>query len=67
MEDTSLEKIVESNEKRRIKRAPVLQGNKVVGIVTRSNLMHAMVSLARAEPKAARDHPTTIAKSCSQN
>ena len=54
-EDTSLEDIVELMERRRIKRVPVLHGNKVVGIVTRSNLMHAMVSLARTEPKAAKD------------
>jgi CBS domain-containing protein len=54
-EDTSLEDIVELMERRRIKRVPVLRGNKVVGIVTRSNLMHAMVSLARTEPKAAKD------------
>src|SRR5262249_30789192 len=43
-EDTPLEKIVELMEHRRIKRLPVVHGNKVVGIVTRSNLMHAMVS-----------------------
>ena len=52
-EDTSLEKIVEMMERYRIKRVPVLRGKKVVGIVTRANLMHAMVSLARGEPKAA--------------
>ena len=54
-EDTPLEKIVELMEKRRIKRVPVLHNNKVVGIVTRSNLMHAMVSLARTEHKAEKD------------
>jgi CBS domain-containing protein len=52
-EDTSLEKIVEMMERYRIKRVPVLRGKKIVGIVTRANLMHAMVSLARGEPKAA--------------
>jgi CBS domain-containing protein len=52
-EDTPLEKIVEMMERYRIKRVPVLCGKKVVGIVTRANLMHAMVSLARGEPKAA--------------
>ena len=52
-EDTPLEKIVEMMEKYRVKRVPVLSGKKVVGIVTRANLMHAMVSLARGEPKAA--------------
>lgn len=53
-EDTSLEEIVELMERRRIKRVPVLRGAEVVGIVTRSNLMHAMVSLARTTPKAAQ-------------
>ena len=57
-EDTPIEKIVELMEKHRIKRVPVLNGNRVVGIVTRSNLMQAMVSLARAEPKMAKDDAT---------
>src|SRR5512139_2421843 len=57
-EDTPLEEIVELMERRRIKRVPVLRGKKVVGIVTRSNLMHAMVSLARSAPKAAKDDAT---------
>ena len=34
---------------------PVLRGDALVGIVTRSNLMHAMVSLARAAPPLAKD------------
>lgn len=55
IEDTNLEDIVELMERRRIKRVPVMRGKKVVGMVTRSNLMHAMVSLARAEPKSAKD------------
>lgn len=54
-EDTNLEEIVELMERRRIKRVPVIRGKKVVGMVTRSNLMHAMVSLARAEPKSAKN------------
>jgi CBS-domain-containing membrane protein len=54
-EDTPLEDIVELMERHRIKRVPVLRSDKVVGIVTRSNLMHAMVSLARAEPKPAKN------------
>ena len=57
-EDTDLEDIVELMERRRIKRVPVVRDKKVVGIVTRCNLMHAMVSLARAEPKAAKDDTT---------
>ena len=53
---TPLEDIVEVMERRRIKRVPVLCGGLVVGVITRSNLMHAMVSLARvAQPAAADD------------
>ena len=54
-EVTPIEDIVDLMERRRIKRVPVLCGGQVVGIVTRSNLMHAMVSLARAAQPAATD------------
>ncbi len=54
-EDTPLEDIVEVMERRRIKRVPVLSNNKVIGIVTRSNLLHAVVSLARTEHRTAKD------------
>lgn len=57
-EDTSLEDIVRLMERRRIKRVPVLHGNKVVGIVTRSNLMHAMVSLSRTASPGSKDDAT---------
>ena len=55
-ETTALEDIVDLMERHRIKRVPVLCGGQVVGIITRSNLMHAMVSLARvAQPAATGD------------
>ncbi len=54
-EDASLEDIVELMERYRIKRVPVLRGGEVVGIVTRSNLMRAMVSVARSAPPTATD------------
>jgi CBS domain-containing protein len=54
-ETASLEDIVELMERHRIKRVPVLCGDEVVGIVTRSNLMRAMVSVARAMPPIATD------------
>jgi signal-transduction protein with cAMP-binding, CBS, and nucleotidyltransferase domain len=57
-EDATLEDIVELMERHRIKRVPVLRGQKVIGIVTRSNLMHAMVSLARSELKGTKDDAT---------
>ena len=51
-QDAALEDIVDLMERRRIKRVPVVCGGQMVGIVTRSNLMHAMVSLARvAQPR----------------
>lgn len=50
-ENAGLEDIVEMMEKYRIKRVPVMCGSQLVGIVTRSNLMHAMVSMARAVPE----------------
>ena len=46
-EDESLETVVELMERRRIKRVPVTREGKMVGIVSRANLMHALVSLAR--------------------
>jgi osmotically-inducible protein OsmY len=43
-------------EKRRIKRLPVMRGQKVVGIVSRANLLHALASLAsEAKPGWADD------------
>ncbi len=50
-EDTDLEAIVELMERHRIKRVPVVSAGKLTGIVTRSNLMHAMVSMARGAPE----------------
>ena len=55
-QDAALEDIVDVMEHRRIKRVPVMCGGQMVGIITRSNLMHAMVSLSRkAEPSATDD------------
>lgn len=51
-EDTPLEEAVRLMEKHRIKRLPVLRGGKVVGIVSRANLLHALASLAREAPAA---------------
>jgi CBS domain-containing protein len=57
-EDTDLEKIVELMEKNRVKRLPVMRGDKLVGIVSRSNLLQAVASLARdiPDPTADDDH-----------
>ena len=43
-EDTPLGEIATMLERHRIKRVPVLRGGKLVGIVSRSNLIQAMAS-----------------------
>src|SRR5262245_44158395 len=54
-EDAPLEQVVHVMERYRIKRVPVVRGDKVVGIVTRANLMRALASLALAEHPVAAD------------
>jgi hypothetical protein len=58
-EDDTLDTVVELMERRRIKRLPVLRDERIVGIVSRANLMHALVSLAR-EPAAPADGDSAI-------
>jgi CBS domain-containing protein len=58
-EDAKIEAIVELMEKRRIKRVPVVKNGKLTGIVTRSNLLHAMVSIARVVPPAPQSDEET--------
>jgi CBS domain-containing protein len=45
-ENDSLETVVELMERRRIKRLPVVRDGRIIGIVSRANLMHALASLA---------------------
>jgi len=46
-EDETLEAVVELMERRHVKRLPVTRGGRMVGIVSRANLMHALASIAR--------------------
>lgn len=46
-EEDTLETVVELMERRRIKRLPVVRDGRIVGIVSRANLVHALASLAR--------------------
>ena len=57
-EQTPLSELVELMEKRGIKRLPVMSGKALVGIVTRSNLLQAVASMAREipDPTADDDH-----------
>lgn len=64
-EDTPLSEIAELMERHRIKRLPVLRERRVIGIITRANLLHALASLAReikatpADDEAIREHLLT--------
>lgn len=57
-EDTPLEEIASSMESNGVKRLPVMRDGKVVGIVSRANLLQAVASLARdvPDPTADDDH-----------
>jgi CBS domain-containing protein len=50
-EDTPLDEVVRLMERHRVKRLPVVRQGDLVGILTRANIMHALVSLA-VETKA---------------
>lgn len=55
-EDTPLEDVVSLMEKKRIKRVPVIRFGKVIGIVSRANLLHALAKLSgEAKPATAGD------------
>jgi CBS domain-containing protein len=45
IEDTPLTEVVDLMERRRVKRLPVVRGRRLVGIVSRANLLQAMASL----------------------
>ena len=53
--DESLEDVVELMERHHIKRLPVIESGRMVGIISRANLMHALASLARDTPAPTGD------------
>ena len=53
--ETPLEEVVGLMERHRIKRLPVVQDGKLVGIVSRANLLHALASVAREVRPVAGD------------
>jgi CBS domain-containing protein len=57
-EDATLEEVASSMEKNDIKRVPVMRGDQMIGIVTRTNLVQAVLDLAREvpDPTADDDH-----------
>jgi CBS domain-containing protein len=53
--DAPLEEIVTLMEERRIKRVPVLEGDRVVGVVSRADLLRALAVAAREHAVGTRD------------
>ena len=54
-EDDSLQTVVELMERGRVKRLPVIRAGRLVGIVSRANLVHAALRLARDTQAPAGD------------
>ena len=54
-EDTRLEEVADILERLRIKRVPVLRENKVIGIVSRANLLHGLVTAKLARTATSDD------------
>ncbi|MGC2201697.1 MAG: CBS domain-containing protein [Stellaceae bacterium] len=48
--DTSLEEVVELMERRRIKRVPVLDGDRLIGIISRADLLRMLAQALDAQP-----------------
>ena len=53
--DAPLEDVVEAMERHRIKRVPVTENNRVIGVVSRSDLMRALVVAERHDRPVATD------------
>jgi CBS domain-containing protein len=49
-QDETLEAVVDTMERHHVKRLPVTRSGRMVGIVSRANLMHALASLSRDVP-----------------
>jgi CBS-domain-containing membrane protein len=62
MPDTSLRDIASLLERNRIKRVPIVEGGKLVGIVSRANLLQAFASLYLAPSSAAGTSDAEIRK-----
>jgi len=56
--ETPLDEVVRLMERHRVKRLPVVQDGKLVGIVSRANLLHALASVAREIKAPAGDDAT---------
>ncbi len=59
-EDDPLEKVVEVMERRHVKRLPVVKDGRMIGIISRANLMHALASFAREIPAGSASNDSQI-------
>jgi CBS domain-containing protein len=57
-EDTPLDEVVGIMEQHRIRRVPVTRGKEVVGIVTRSNLLRALINASQQRRSMSTDDAT---------
>jgi CBS-domain-containing membrane protein len=55
-EDATLEEVADTLQKHRIKRVPVMRGDKMVGIVSRADLLHGLIARRAAHKPSADDH-----------
>ena len=53
-EDETLETVVAMMERHRVKRMPVTRAGRLIGIVSRANLMHALQAYPRRQRTARR-------------
>jgi len=53
--DAPLEEVVETMERHRIKRVPVVENQRVIGVVSRSDLLRALIGQVRKAPIAGDD------------
>jgi CBS domain-containing protein len=56
--DTALEEVVSLMERHNVKRLPVVDDGRLVGIVSRANLLHALASIAADAPERPHDDQT---------
>jgi len=59
--NATLADIVEQMERHRIKRIPIVDDGKLIGIVSRANLLHALVATASAIPETTRSDQDILA------
>jgi predicted transcriptional regulator len=60
--DTPLDEIARLLEKHKIKRVPIVDGGKLVGIVSRANLLQGLASLGKKAGPARKSSDSTIRK-----